>query len=724
MKPGRRLLPTLFGLSIVLALVLLRGADPYPVQALRDIAFDDFQRLSPRAAPDLPVRIVDIDDASLATIGQWPWPRNILAELTDRLTQLGAAAVVFDVLFPEPDRLSPARLADSLRDDPAVRAILSAKSGGLEDYDQEFATALSNTPSVLGFGETNSTQSLLEAPRLGTAVVGADPTAAVPHMVGTVSSLPVLVDAAHGLGSISLAPEGSVGTVRQIPMLWTNGKKLFPSLSLEALRVAIGASTMVVFADPHVPAVQSVKLGDFDIPTAADGSMWLYFHPSNPALYVPAKDVLGDDFQKTASAINGNIVFIGTSATGLLDIRGTPIGADMPGVEIHAQALEQILSHTFLTRADWVSGLEILAFVLIGVIMVLVILQLGPMACLIVGAALAGTVAAASWFAFKRYGLLVDPTFPLVGSFIVYSAMIFFQFAIADADKRTIRRAFGHYVAPALLTEIERNSSTLKLGGETRELSVMFLDVRNFTTLSEGFEPPKLVTLLNTLFGELGARITDQYGTIDKFIGDCIMAFWNAPVDVEQHARKACLAALGMRQTLVALNVRDAFSLRAEQRHLKEIAIGIGIATGDALVGNLGLETRFDYSCIGDTVNVASRVQDACKLVSYDILVVDETRAAAGDLAFLDAGSLVFKGKTSRQRIHILVGDEKLATGREFVALREAHLLAVTELTEGHEADLAIDRCRDLAAGVDARLAKFYETLRTRQGDYRFQVEF
>ncbi len=718
----RRLLPLGLGLVLVIVLAWIRILDPYPTQALRDITFDNYQRIEPRTAYDFPVRIVDVDEASLAEFGQWPWPRNLMATLATRLTELGAAAVVFDVLFPEPDRSSPSRIVDTLRAGLPDDIAEGLNALELTDHDAEFAAALARGPSVVGFSVTTSPGPLPQTAKTGFAVVG--PTAPiVPVMPGAAISLPILVEAARGLGAVSLEPGGNVSVLRRLPLLWSNGTDLFPSLSLEALRLAFGASTTVVFTDQTgFGTIESVRVGDREIPTTPEGFLWLYYQPTPPDLYLSAASILGDNWADAAPLITGNIVFIGTSASGLLDIRGTPIGDNMAGVEIHAQAVQQILAEDYLVRADWVSGLELLAFVIIGLVIIGVILATGPLISFLVGGVLAAGVAAGSWFAFVNEGILIDPSFPLLASFLVYTAMIFLRFVITDADKRKIRAAFGTYVDPALLAQIEKSSAKLKLGGETRELSIMFSDVRNFTTVSETFDPPGLVAMLNTLFGALGTRITEQYGTIDKFIGDAIMAFWNAPVDVERHAFRACSAALGMRTELEKLNATDAFHLRAEGRSVDEIWIGIGISTGEALVGNLGLETRFDYSCVGDTVNVASRVEGACKTVGYDIVVVEATRAAAAELAFLEAGSIALKGKTNRESIHILVGDAERAESAEFKALAEAHKHALDQIRQGADADAAIDKCISLIVFPDRLLANFYETLRSRAHDFAEDV--
>ena len=708
---NRRLLPTLFGLGIVLGLMLLRAADPYPVQALREIAFDFYQRTQPRPAADFPLRVIDIDEASLAEVGQWPWPRDRLATIIDRLTEMGAAAIAFDMLLPEADRLSPARIAQALEGiaDPAA----------LPDYDAMLAASIARAPVVLGFADSPYSRTLPKAPKGGVAISGRNPLQAVPQLQGAVLPLPALLDAAPGLGSLSLSTADAVNTVRRVPLLWTDGKQFFPTLSVEALRVALGVSTMVVMGETQGEGfVEAVRLGDITIPTTPAGELWLYYRKPTPDLYIPARDILGPGYAQNTERVAGHIVFIGTSASGLLDIHGTTLGDNVPGVSIHAQAVEQMLAGTYLTRTDWVSGLEIVGFLVLGALLVFAILRLGPLAGLVIGAASLFGVGAYSWLMFSSQGVMVDPSFPLVGLAVVYASLVFFQFLITDADKRQIRRAFGYYVAPSLLHEIERNGEHLKLGGETRQLSVMFTDVRDFTPLSERLEPQRILAVLNTMFGALGARITEELGTIDKFVGDAIMAFWNAPVDVADHARRACRAALGMRETLRRLNAEDAFGLRQSGAGRDEIVIGIGIATGEALVGNMGLETRFDYSAVGDTVNTASRVEGACKQIGYDIVVVEETRAAASDFAFLEAGSILLKGKARREPIHVLVGSPSLAGSAGFAALRTEHQRLVAELRDGRDAAALVASCGLKAAAIDPRLVGFYEKLVARRADF------
>ncbi len=693
MRRGR-LLASLFGLAIVLALGALRLADPYPVQALRDISFDFYQRLKPREVPEgLPIRVVDIDEASLAAIGQWPWPRSTIALLNQRLGELGAAAIAFDVLFPEADRTD---------------------AGG----DAAFAATLAQTPSVLGFSVSGATTTLPDHAKSGFAISGTDPTAAIPRMNGTVLPLPALRDAAPGLGSVSLNATDLVAIIRRLPLLWSTADgQLYPSLAVEALRLAMGASTLVVLGETDAGFVEALRIGQFVVPTMPAGDLWLYHRSPDPALFVSAADILGDDYAATVDRIAGHIVLIGTSASGLFDIHGTPLGENVAGVSLHAQALEQILTETYLIRTDWVSGLEIVGFALVGLFLVLVVLRLGPRAGLLAGAGMVAAIVGTAWYMFAERGILVDPSFPMIGATLVYGAMVFFQFAIADADKRQIRRAFGHYVSPELLTEIERTGS-LKLGGELREITVMFADVRGFTPMSEALPPERMVAVLNTLFEALGHEILAQYGTIDKFIGDALMAFWNAPVDVPDHPARACAAALGMRSSLRRLNETDGFGLKGTTSGPTTLAIGIGIDTGEALVGNMGLERRFDYSCIGDTVNTASRLEGGNKPLGYDILVTEEVREAALGFAMLHGGDLPLKGKGAPVPAYLLVGGPELSGTVAFSQLAGAHAAAVELLRADAPAGPAIARCLELCDAVEPGLRRFYELLPGRSADF------
>jgi adenylate cyclase len=318
-----------------------------------------------------------------------------------------------------------------------------------------------------------------------------------------------------------------------------------------------------------------------------------------------------------------------------------------------------------------------------------------------------------SWLAFTREGVLFDATFPLVGGLLAFSALAGFQFVVADREKRTIRRSFSHYVAPAVLEQIERQGHRLELGGETRDVTVMFCDIRNFTGLSETMPAHDLVALLNAFFGGLAAEIIAEQGTIDKFVGDSIMAFWNAPVEAADHRLRACRAALKMRRALADHNAGGA------SRQNESIAIAIGIASGEACVGNIGARNRFNYSAIGDTVNIAARVETECRPVGYDILVTGAVAEGAPELALLPAGNPALKGKSERTPAFVLVGDSALAMSAEFAALKAEHARLVDTLRSGAADPARIAACKTLAARIEPGLEGFYDRLPRRLADFR-----
>lgn len=703
-------------LSVVLVLLLLavRVLDPYPVRTARELFFDQFQRLAPRAFQPLPVRVVDIDENSVAALGQWPWPRDRLAAMVDRLMDLGAAAVAFDVLFVEPDRLSPALLARDPRVVEALGLIGANRLDALPDNDYLFAEAIRDRPVVLAFGVHQQSDTRAPRPLAGVAQVGNNPAQGLLRFENATPIVPILEAAAAGIGSVSMSPGGNVGAVRRVPLMWSDGEHQYPGLALEALRVAQGASTIVLFgAGDADGVVRQIRVGDFEVPTTGAGEVWVRYRHEDRRLYVPAVDLFEADPQELVDAIAGHIVLVGSSATGLLDIRGTTLGENVPGVSIHAQILEQILTGDFLQRTDWLEGAELAAFVVLCLIIIVLLALTGPIASFVIGGIAAAAVLGASWYAFRHMGLLVDASFPLVGSMAVFGAMSGFRFLIEERERRLLRRSFAHYVAPSLLSQIEASGHKLSLGGEIRDVTVMFSDIRNFTTISEHVSPVELVAMLNRLFSDLGEPILTEAGTIDKFIGDAIMAFWNAPVDVPGHPACACRAALGMRSALQAIN--------AEADSDRRLAVAIGINSGPACVGNLGSRSRFNYSVIGDAVNVASRLETNCRHVDFDILLAAETARSAARFATLEAGQLALKGRSEREPVYILVGDEALALREDFARLREHHERLLQAVREGRDAAASelCARCSALGSEILPALSAFYDRVPHRLEDFR-----
>ncbi|HVV92258.1 MAG TPA: adenylate/guanylate cyclase domain-containing protein [Hyphomicrobiales bacterium] len=706
--------------AAALALVtLLRTADPAFLADVRARTFDAYERLAPRPYdPRLPVRIVDIDDAALAAFGQWPWPRSRLAALVERLGQLGAAVVAFDVLFPEPDRASPARFAQGLAiEDQADAAALRTLAARLPDNDALFAQAMKREPVVLGFATEDRANARRPETKSGFAFAGADPKRELPPFPGATTNLPMLADAAAGVGALSLGGRENNGVVRRVRLLFTDGKHLYPSLALEALRVAQGARSIVVRSTGAsgeagaAPALVDLRVGQFRVPMTSQGELWLWYDHDRKTRYVSAKDVL--DPARTAAVrplLDGAIVFVGSSAAGLFDTRTTALGAVVPGVSIHAQAVEQIIAQRFVRRPDWATGLEILGTVVLGVALTALLLLGGARFAAIAGGLAGAAAIGGSWLAFRRFGLFVDPVYPLIGALATYLAVTGILRAVTDREKRFVRQAFGQYLAPQLLARLEASPDLLRLGGEMRPMTILFMDVRGFTPISERLSPEEVVSFLNRLMTPLSEAIQAELGTIDKYIGDSVMAFWNAPVAVPDHPRRACRAALAMRQALADLNASDGFGFVAAGRADLAVRIGVGVNTGEACVGNMGSDRRFNYSVIGDAVNTAARVESSCKDAGFDILVSEATAREVPGMALLPAGEIALKGKARPQALFALVGDETEAATPAFKAIAAAHAELMGALAAGRReaANAALERCRALGG---EKLASLYDAL-------------
>ncbi|MFZ5735324.1 MAG: CHASE2 domain-containing protein [Pseudomonadota bacterium] len=710
-------------LLMLLALTALRTYEPRIVTETKERAFDAYQRLQPRQpAPDLPVRIVDIDEASLAAFGQWPWPRTRLAALTKRLGELGAGVIAYDIIFSEPDRTTPERLiADLAASDLPDRDRAVALLKSLPDHDASFAEAMQRTGAVLGFAATRRPNDTRPSVKTGLAFVGITPTTVLPPFRGAVSNLPMLDEAASGIGAINLSARDRSGVVRRLPMLMSDGARVYPSLAVEALRVAQGQKGVIVRGtgasgddDTGHAALVDMRVGQFKLPLTDDGEVWLYYTRDDPERYVSAKDVLDPaQTERMRDRLEGTIVLVGTTASGLVDARATAIGQVMPGVAIQAQMIEQIVSQDFLERPDWARGFEIVMTLLLGSLVAALVLLAGARFSLVAcGLVFVGAIGG-SWIAFSQFRLLIDPVYPSLATLLTYIAVERVLHTASDREKKFVRQAFGQYLAPDLLAQLERAPDGLRLGGEQRELSVMFMDVRGFTPISETLSATELVDFINTLLSPLSDAIQDELGTIDKYIGDSIMAFWNAPVDVPDHAARACRAALKMRTVVDQLNDADAFGFAARGLADPVVRIGVGLNTGVACVGNMGSEKRFNYSAMGDVVNVAARIESASKEFGTDLLVSEEVARAAPGLALLEAGEIMLKGKSRPTRLYALAGDESYAASDVFTELQRLHrgLLDALAAHDATRAHTTLEACR---AAAPPALAGLYDHLARR----------
>jgi adenylate cyclase len=698
----KQLVGFLLGLALLGFSVAIRIIDPEPIARLRLSIFDAYQRATRAIDAADRVTIVQIDNESLERVGQWPWPRTQLAQMIDRLREAGARAIALDLVLAEPDRLSIKTVASLLEGSPDLARILE-QIGKLPSNDDRLATAIEKAPTVLGFVADNGLPRQIAAAKSKLAFAGDDPKLFAPAFPGATTSLPILTQRAAGIGSVNWLPTSDL-IVRRVPLLVSVGSALYPSLALEAARVGLNQSTIFVQSSggSGMPAfgqkngVEFVRLGSLAIPTDRNGEMWIRFRERNAASDIPAHRVLDGTFDKTR--VEGRFLLIGVSAPGLLDLRATPVDSAVPGVAIHAQALEQILSGAHLSRPAYATGMEILFLLAVGASVLLLLQRFGPVIALMTAAAAIIGVTAVSWFAYVRQGMLFDPVYPSLALIAIYLASSFTSYIRSEMERSFVRSAFSHYLAPSLVEQLANNHDRLRLGGEMRDITVLFADVRGFSRISEGLDAEELIHLVNEIFTPLSAVVLAERGTIDKFIGDAIMAFWNAPIADAHHAQNAARAALSMLQAIDALNRLRAAHASARGETAAPIRIGIGLNTGECCVGNVGSPQRFDYSILGDPVNVASRLQDATKTFGVPIIAGERTAREASALAFIEIDVVTLRGKEQPERIFALIGDETVARSERFRALQASILTLHAAIAAGERAiaEACLEKCRSI----------------------------
>ncbi len=791
----RRIRPvTLLCLALLLVGLAVRIFDPPFVETLRVKTFDLYQRIAPRPAKPYPVAIIDIDEKSLAEIGQWPWPRSVIGDLITQATRQGAAVIGFDIVFAEYDRLSPQQVARTLRHlDETTRKALEK----LPSNEAVMAAAMRRSRVVAGqVGlHTDLPPGKKEPPTRSSvaAQIGGDPRPLLYHYKTRLGNVPEIEAAAKGHGLFSVGEEFD-GVIRRVPLVYVVGKKIYPGLTAEMLRVAFGGRTIATKRD--AAGMKSIIIqtprGHYEIPTDRNGRIWVHFSkpdtPDTPdnsgRLYISAVDILKGRLPK--GKLRGKLAIVGTSAVGLKDIRATPIAGRLPGVEVHANILETIfaargafdakvqeaaqkalaalpqevrtryeealkkaraaqrarqkipdevmqdiraaqgpvkaaiaaqkretpLASFFLRYPNFANSAEMAIMLVAGILLIILIPRLGPMWTLaglvVAGAAFVGT----SWYLYTEHRLLIDVTYPGAVTVAIYSVLTFANYTREAAEKRQVRGAFGQYLSPALVEQLANNPDRLRLGGETKEMTFLFCDVRGFTTISEQYksDPQGLTVLINRLLTPLTECILERDGTIDKYMGDCIMAFWNAPLDVPEHAVHACDAALAMFDALEALNrEREA---EAEQAGIPflPLRIGIGINTGECVVGNMGSQQRFDYSVLGDAVNLASRLEGQSKTYGVGTVIGPDTAAQASDrFAVLELDLIAVKGKKEAVRIFGLLGDSEMKASSSHTRLVETHeaMLTAYRAQSWDEAETLIRECRTID-GAPAGLYDLY----------------
>ncbi len=647
---------TLSASLIILLTLHLTGLVPLPFVDWLDNAMYDLKVSATMAqGGDDQVVIVDIDDKSLQAEGRWPWPREKLARMQNNLfEQYGVAAVGYDIAFPEPDASSGLPVlerlaAEELKDQPLFGGLLEQLRPSL-DYDQQFAESLAKGSSVLGY-YFNFNQGAERIATLPKPLFNQDQLGALAkgfmQAEGYGGNLPMLLEKAAGAGFYNSLPDND-GVIRRMPVMIGYQNNYFAALPIRLTQAALGVNDIRLVNpggdgfnrfQPHALDIDGLK-----IPFDSEGGVLVPYRALGAYRYVSATDVISG--QEPASNLEGRIVLIGTTAPGLADIRVTPVSEVFPGVEIHASLMSGILGQNLKWEPRELTTMSVISVVILG----LVIGTLLPMTTPLIAALstlgfliLVITLDVWAWNALNMEFPLGAPIISVLGMFVVNMSYGFF---IESRAKGQITKLFGQYVPKELVEEMSRDPDRYNLKGESREMSVLFSDIRDFTSISEGLTASALAEMLNFYLSSMTRIVQQRRGTIDKYIGDAIMAFWGAPMADPNHAQDAVMAALQMQRDLDELNPQ------IKLKGWPEIKIGIGVNSGKMNVGNMGSEFRMAYTVMADAVNLASRLEGLTKQYGLGILVGEDTVAFCPDIEFMRVDVVRVKGKANPVTIY------------------------------------------------------------------------
>lgn len=654
------------GLALLLAL-LGHSAQLYRIgliDRLDAIFYDAKLRLTMPHGIDERIVIVDIDEKSLAEQGRWPWGRDRLALLMDKLfDRYGVRLVGFDVVFAEPDISSGIKALETmasrdLRDNAAFQGVFRALRPRL-DYDARFAAALQNRKIILGYYLSNieggQSSGALPAPTLPAGSFGDRPVA-ITRWQNHGGNLPILQSAAAGAGHFNPLVDFD-GISRRVPLLVEYGGAYYESLALGMVRALAGFPPVLPgYADPsddyaglewlEIPAEQNSLSVPVDENVAA---LIPYRGPQGSFPYVAATDVLND--RVSADRLKDRIVLIGTTAPGLMDLRATPVATAYPGVEVHANLIAGMLDGTVKHKPNYLLAADVLQVLVAGLVMVFLLPQLSPLKATLMGLLVVLGLSSINFTLWHAGNMVMPFANALVLVALLYALNMSWGYFVESKTKRQFTELFGQYVPPELVDEMAKNPEGYSMAGRKAELTVLFSDIRGFTTISEGLQPDQLATLMNEYLGAMTEVVRRQRGTLDKYIGDAIMAFWGAPVEDRQHARNAVLTALEMQATLKELNKR------LVAKGWPELKIGVGVNTGVMTVGDMGSPVRKAYTVMGDAVNLGSRLEGITKQYGVGIIVGEATREKLGrDFVLRELDRVRVKGKAEPVGIYEPIG--------------------------------------------------------------------
>ncbi|WP_247596819.1 adenylate/guanylate cyclase domain-containing protein [Hydrogenophaga sp. PAMC20947] len=683
-RHGARVAVTL--LPLVFAVLHAVGVAPMGVlNRLDNIIFDARLRATMPGTLDSRVVIVDIDEKSLAEVGRWPWSRNHMARLTDILFEQQSIALLgFDTVFAEADTSSglaqlQALARGAFADQPGFAERVQALTPEL-DHDAQLARAIQGRPVVLGYYFTSDrdgrTSGVLPAPVMDSSALGGRSVLAT-QWDGFGANIAPLAQAAPRAGFFNAITDGD-GVVRSLPLLAEHGGRYYESLGLAMFRLLLGSPQVapgfaqVGLLPRSYQALESVQLvregSRLAIPVNDRVSTLVPFRgrggPQGGSFtYVSAADVLAG--RLAPGQLANKIVLVGTTAPGLLDLRVTPVGETYPGVETHANLIAGLLDGELITQPDYALGYELLVLVCAGLLLALALPLLSAARAVALSVAVVAAIVGLNTWLYLGHGLVLPLASTLVMAGLAFALNMSYGYLVESRSKRALAQLFGTYVPPTLVEEMVKDPASYSMQAQTRELTVMFCDMRGFTQIAETMSPTALQALLNQVFSRLTHIIRNHLGTIDKYMGDCVMAFWGAPVDLPDHAHKAVQTALAMAEAIHVINrERAAVGLSA-------IGVGLGINTGDMCVGDMGSDVRRSYTVIGDAVNLGARLEALSRLYGVDIVVSEATRAQAPAYAWQQLDRVRVKGKAQAVDIYTPLGLREQLSPAQTDELRE-----------------------------------------------------
>ena len=646
----------ILSILIALLLTLVRIYDPAPLQIMRAQLFDYYQLSKPREHPETPYALViDIDEESLEKIGQWPWPRTQIAEMLINIFNDGASAIATDVMFSEPDRTTPSRVAET---NIFLREALGDKVNELPDNDELLADILSQVPSVIGYGISPNGKTAKDLKTSTVATLGESPNPYIYNVPGVLRNMDLIEKAATSMGNYMPLPEPD-GIVRRIPLLLRQENKLLPWLALEAAMVSNGLKTVAIRTNQD--GVEEVILPEIDLklPTDKNGRMYVNFREFDKKYYIPAHKVLNNTFEP--GTFNGVIAFLGASAVGLGDLHTFPFGKAIPGVEMHLQTIEMLFDEAYIYRPDYINSIEMLSVFFCVFFVSLLVFQLGSIKSSFLALIFIFAQAYGSYYLFSSESTLYDASYPIFSTFIAFILATTYAYMNEEKQKAYVKDAFSQYLSPELVAELVKNPDLLKLGGETRELTILFCDIRGFTSMSEALKdrPQELTSIVNMLLTELTTEVLANNGTIDKYMGDALMAFWNAPISDPNHKENALKTAIGLQQKMKSVNEKLSEYIETQElTGVPYMRVGVGVSSGIATVGNMGSKQRFNYSVIGDCVNLAARLEGQTKQYSVDNLYSEETITNHISKNSIEIDTIKVKGKKEAVTIFSIISND------------------------------------------------------------------